>query len=570
MQEPIWVRHYLPGVPARIEKPEFPTLVDCVRASTAANPGKTAFTICFPDAVGGSLTFDEVDRLSDAFAAYLRESLRLETGDRVAIQSPNILAHPIVTFGVFKAACILVNTNPRYTSHEMSHQFRDSGAKALVVADDCVEKLPTALPQTAIQHVVTTGTNDFCPGAPDFVGPPGSLPLVEALARGREIISSRGLDVRSYAAELKPDDVAILQYTGGTTGVSKGAMLTHANLLWHLTVTRKFSESQTNPEGEVVLTVLPLYHIFAFSINLLNYFRDGSHNILIPVARPLTNLRKAFESFPITWMTGVNTLFAGLLNEPWFRAHPPKAMKVAIGGGAAMHRAVMEDWTQLVGTPIYEGYGLTETSPALAFNLIGGKTRIGTIGVPLPNVEMRFVKDDGSEAAFGEPGEIVVRSPLVMAGYWNRPDETAKVLKDGWLRTGDIGTMDEDGYVRIVDRKKDMILVSGFNVYPNEVEDCIAKLPGIVEVAVIGVPDEHTGERVKAFVVTSDPTLTPEKIRVHCREYITDYKVPKELEFLDELPKSTVGKILRRELRAEEIRKLHSLSSKVPHSPIAS
>jgi long-chain acyl-CoA synthetase len=549
VSDPRWVRHYPPGVPARIERHDFASLPDLIRQSAATWGARPAYTACAPDGATASLTFEAVDRHSDAFAVYLRRTLKLARGDRVAIQAPNGLAYPIVAFGVFKAGCVLVNTNPLYTAAEMTHQFNDSGARALVAADACYERLVEVLPKTSIERVVTTSANDFFPGGGPRFSPFPSHALREAIELGRG-----GEEARGYAAELGDADTAVLQYTGGTTGVSKGAMLTHGNLLWQVTTSHAFSAGQSVPGEEVVLTVLPMYHIFAFSVNLLGYFRDGWHNILIAVGRPLSNLRAAFEKFDITWMTGVNTLYAGLLKEPWFRERPPRSMKAAIGGGAAMHQAVVEEWKAVVGSLIYEGYGLTETSPTMTFNPIGGLYKIGSIGIPLPNWEVRVLKDDGTEAAMGEPGEIVARGPQVMRGYWNRPDETAKVLSDGWLRTGDVAVMDEDGYLRIVDRKKDMILVSGFNVYPNEVEDCIAKLAGVTEVAVIGVPHEVSGEVVKAFVVAPGVALTADQVREHCRKTLTGYKIPKLVEFRRELPKSAVGKILRRELRAEELR----------------
>jgi long-chain acyl-CoA synthetase len=343
----------------------------------------------------------------------------------------------------------------------------------------------------------------------------------------------------------------MLQYTGGTTGVSKGAMLSHGNLLANLQQAFSMGASHIEPGREVVLTALPLYHIFAFTFNLLCFYAAGARNVLVPSPRPIQNLQRAFDNYPITWVSGVNTLFNALLNEEWFTAFPPAHLKAAVAGGAALQAAVAQRWERVTGTRIAEGYGLTESSPVVCFNPIGGERRDESIGIPVPGTQVRLVDDAGVPVPLGSPGELVVRGPQVMQGYWNRPDETAKTLRDGWLHTGDVAVMDAQGWFRIVDRKKDMILVSGFNVYPNEVEDTIAKLDAVLEVAVIGVPDAKTGEAVRAYVVRQDDRLTEDEVRAHCRRYLTDYKLPRSIEFRTELPKTPIGKILRKDLRAE-------------------
>ena len=374
--------------------------------------------------------------------------------------------------------------------------------------------------------------------------------LPAALQAGRDKQDEINTPIQHYRSGIQPDDIACLQYTGGTTGVSKGAMLSHKNILMNVAQTMELITGVEKGK-EVALTALPLYHIFAFTVNFLGFFSIGAHNILIPNPRPLSNLKRAFENYKITWMSGVNTLFNGLNNELWFLDSPPKHLKFASSGGMAMQSSVAERWEEITGAPALEGYGLTETSPVLTFNPLG-KTRTNSIGIPLPSTDIRCLDEKGKEVPVGEAGELAARGPQIMLGYWKKPDETAKTMMDGWLLTGDIATMDKDGYFRIVDRKKDMILVSGFNVYPNEIEDVLAAHPGVMEVAVIGVPDGAAGEAVKAFIVKQDETLTTESIRSYCKEHLTNYKVPKLVEFRDELPKSNVGKILRKDLRVED------------------
>jgi long-chain acyl-CoA synthetase len=525
---------------------------------------KAAFSCVVPNGMNGRLSFKQVDDLSDAFAGYLRAVLGLQAGDRVAVQLPNSLGYPVVALGVFKAGCVLVNTNPLYTESEMIHQFNNSGAKVLVVIDMFADKLPAVLAKTSVKHVVLAAVSEFFPVVPNAIVrgvqrvwsrvlPAVTVPhirLKAALAQGR--VSLEKTPARSYWEGVGLDDVAVLQYTGGTTGVSKGAMLTHSNLLHNILQTRAMGQSHMAPGQECVLTALPLYHIFAFTTNLLGFLAIGGHNVLVPSPRPVQNLQRAMENYPITWMTGVNTLFNGLLNEEWFIAFPPKTLKASISGGTALHSAVAKRWRDLTKTPIAEGYGLTETSPVVSFNPLTGMTRDGSIGIPAPGTQVRLIDDQGQDAALGSPGEIWVRGPQVMQGYWNAPEETAHVFKDGWFTTGDVAVMDEAGFMRIVDRKKDMILVSGFNVYPNEIEDVIAQMDNVLEVAVIGVPDDQTGEAVRAYVVQNPEHSKPviaEDVMEHCKKSLAAYKIPKRVILKDELPKSPIGKVLRKDLR---------------------
>ncbi|HEV2146762.1 MAG TPA: AMP-binding protein [Longimicrobiaceae bacterium] len=561
MSDRPWVPHYAEGTRPEIPPIPFRHIAEMARQSAAQHASTTAFTQCMPNGMDASLTYAEVDRHSDEFAAYLRGKLGLEAGDRVAVQMPNCLAYPIVALGIFKAGCVLVNTNPLYTPPEMIHQFSDAGARVLVIIDLFADRLPPVLPKTPVETVVTVRITEFFPVLQAVLIrtvlkyvkkqlPPTTVPhtsFQDALSAGRDRLKG-GVDLQGYLAGVDHGTVAALQYTGGTTGVSKGAMLTHGNLLANTAQMLEMNRMHLLPE-DVIMTALPLYHIFAFTVNFLGFYQMGGGNILIPSPRPPANMRKAWEKYPITWLSGVNTLFSALLNEEWFAKNPPKHLKVSVAGGMALHEAVSRRWEEMTRTPVVEGYGLTETSPVVTFNPLGGKVKVGSIGIPIPSTDVRCADDSGNTVATGQPGELLVKGPQVMLGYWERPDETAKTIKDGWLHTGDVATMDEEGYVRIVDRMKDMVLVSGFNVYPNEVEDCIARHPGVREVAVIGVVDERTGEAVKAFVVPGTPAPTSDDIIRHCRESLAPYKVPKHIEFRDDLPKSPVGKILRKDLR---------------------
>ena len=555
-----WLAAYPAGVPARIGTPPYGLLGEIAPDLAARKPAARAFTTVLPNGMAASLTFAEIDRYSDAFAAYLREALRLQPGARVAIQIPNGLAYPVAAFGIFKAGCVLVNVNPLYTAHEMAHVFADAESSAIVVIDMFADKLAEVFEQAPIPHVVLTEAASFFPvTSRRLIGfqqkyvkkqiPPPRFKhasLTKALAIGVASIRA-GANVKGYTREIEPSAIACLQYTGGTTGVSKGAMLTHRNLIMNVAQFIGFWGDDMR-ESAHVLTALPLYHIFAFTVNFLGHFIRGAHNVLIPSPRPLTNLRKAFEKEAITVVTGVNTLFNGLLNQPWFSANPPRSLWVSVAGGTALQEAVAQRWQKATGTPVIEGYGLSEASPVLTCNPVR-RAKLGSIGVPLPSTEMKCVDDHGNEVAIGEPGEIVARGPQIMPGYWRQPGETKNVLRDGWLYTGDIGKMDAEGYFSVVDRRKDIILVSGFNVYPNEVEAVLARLPGVNECAVIGVPDAASGEAVKAFVVRGDPALDAGAVRDFCKRELAHYKVPKYVEFRNDLPKSNVGKILRKDLR---------------------
>ncbi|MBA3592354.1 MAG: AMP-binding protein [Polaromonas sp.] len=533
---------------------------------------RTAFTCVVGNGMNGSLSYAEVDELSDAFAGYLRGVCGLAAGDRVAVQLPNSLSYPVVAFGVFKAGCVLVNTNPLYTPSEMIHQFNDAGASVLVVVDMFSDKLAEVVPKTGIKRVVLAGVSEMFPAIPNMVVrgvqkvwsktlppvPRLAVPverLADTLQAGRKTLPADG--VRVWWEHIPAASVAALQYTGGTTGVSKGAMLSHANLLANVDQVLAMGRSHMSAgdgSQECVLTALPLYHIFAFTANLLTFFDIGARNILVPTPRPVQNLQRAIENYPITWITGVNTLFNGLMNEEWFSAFPPKHLKAAIAGGTALHGAVAARWQGMTGTRVAEGYGLTETSPVITFNPMTGTARPDSIGIPVPGCEVRLVADDGSPAPVGQPGELAVRGPQTMLGYWQRPEDTALVIKDGWLYTGDVAVMDESGFFRVVDRKKDLVLVSGFNVYPNEVEEALSKLDAIFEAAVVGIPDSRSGEAVRAYVVKNpefEGELTQEMVITHCRSLLTDYKIPKSIVFRNELPKSPIGKILRKDLKAE-------------------
>ena len=560
-----WQTVYGPEVRPEIEHASYRTIGHMIRAIAETRGDAPAFTCCLPNGMNGTLSFAQVDEMSDDFALYLREELGLAQGDRVALQMPNALGFPVAAFGVLKAGCILVNVNPLYTAEEMARQFRDATPKALVIIDMFADKIPAATQGHPIPNIIVTRVAEFLPTLPrsivglvqkhwDRTVKPIEIPhtrLPAALEKGRAHRSANRAGAAAYAEALSPDDVACLQYTGGTTGVAKGAMLTHANLILNMEQTMELIAGVERGK-ETILTALPMYHIFAFTVNLLAFYWLGARNVLIPNPRPLGNLKRAFENYPITWLSGVNTLFNGLLNETWFQDSPPRHLKFAAAGGMALQAPVAQRWEKMTGKPVLQGYGLTETSPVLTFNPLGN-ARDGSIGVPVPSTELVCLDDEGRPLPQGEAGEIAARGPQVMAGYWNNPDETAIAMRDGWFRTGDIGVMDADGYFSIVDRKKDMIVVSGFNVYPNEIEECLAAHPGVLEAAVIGVPDEASGEAVKAFVVPRDPGLSEDDIRAHCKAHLTGYKRPRHIFFADDLPKSNVGKILRKDLRAAEL-----------------
>ena len=550
-----WLDHYPAGVPAQINNDDYASVAAVIDEAFTNFADRPAFTN-----FGKTLSYREIDESSRQFAGYLTGVLKLGKGDRIAIMLPNVLQYPIALFGALRAGLVVVNTNPMYTARELRHQLEDSGAKAILVLDNFAATLQEVLAQTHVQHVVTTGLGDL-------LGTKGVL-INFALKHIKKMVPAfniphavrfRDALVQGNAHPLKPvqlshDDIAFLQYTGGTTGVAKGAMLTHGNMVANMLQAGAWFSAKIRPGEEIIITALPLYHIFALTCNCFIFLRFGGQSILVTNPRDMPAFVKELASVKFTSITGVNTLFNGLLNTPGFDRVDFSHLRMSFGGGMAVQRTVAEKWQKVTGCALVEGYGMTESSPVATINpLVDGARFSGSIGLPIPSTEIGIQDDDGKPLAMGEVGEICIRGPQVMKGYWEQPAETSKVLSsDGWLRTGDLGRIDETGLVYIVDRKKDMILVSGFNVYPNEIEDTVMQNPGVAEVAAVGVPDEHSGEVVKLFVVRKDPNLTVEALKEFCRENFTGYKRPKLIEFRDELPKSNVGKILRRELRDEK------------------
>lgn len=549
-----WTARYPKGVGATVEATvnQYRSTLDVFEETVGRFPTKPAFTC-----MGKTLTFSELNRKAESFAAFLQNELKLKKGDRIAIQMPNILQYPIALFGAIKAGLVIVNTNPLYTEREMKHQFNDAGCTAVIILANFAHNLQKVLHETKIQHVIVTELGDLLgfpkslvvntvvkhvkKMVPDF-SLPDAISFNDTLERGAKLTCSR--------VPMELDEVAFLQYTGGTTGVSKGAMLTHRNVVSNMEQIRYWMLPKLKEGEEVVVCALPLYHIFAFTVNALAIAKYGGHNILITNPRDIPAFVKELKKHPITVFTGVNTLYNALLNNAEFQKLDFSTYKLAVAGAMALQKAVAIRWKEVTGCTIVEGYGLTETSPVASCNPIDGTDRTGTIGLPLPSTLIKMIDDDGKDVAIGETGEICIKGPQVMKGYWQRPDETANVMTaDGWFKSGDIGFMDADGFSKIVDRKKDMILVSGFNVYPNEVEDVVATHAGVLEVAAIGIADEKSGEVVKIFVVKKDPSLTAEQVIEHCRTGLAGYKVPKAVEFRTELPKTNVGKILRRALR---------------------
>jgi long-chain acyl-CoA synthetase len=514
--------------------------------------------------MGTTLTYAELDIKTRAFGAYLQQTVGLSKGDRVALMMPNLLQYPVAMFGALRAGMTVVNVNPLYTARELQHQLQDSGAKVIVVLENFARTLEQVLDRTAVTHVVSTRIGDLLSFPSGVIAnlvvkyvkrmvPSWNIPHAVEFAR---ILAGTDLEPLREVA-IGPDDIAFLQYTGGTTGVPKGAILTHGNMVANLEQTAAWIGKNLEDGAETIITALPLYHVFSLTANLLTFLKLGAHNVLITNPRDIDGFIKELKSIPFTAITGVNTLFNAMLNAPGIRGIDASALKLAIGGGMAVQRKVAERWQELFGVPLIEGYGLTETAPIVCSNPLDAKEYTGSIGLPLPSTEVTIRDEEGRELPIGALGEICVRGPQVMKGYWNRPDETAKVFTaDGSLRTGDMGSMDERGFVKLVDRKKDMILVSGFNVYPNEIEDVVMTHPGVLETAAIGVPDERSGESVELIVVKRDPALTAQQLLDHCRQSLTGYKMPKVVVFRDEpLPKSNVGKILRRVLREEELAK---------------
>lgn len=557
-----WLASYGEGVDREFNPLPDRNLADLIRRVAKDNADKTAFITCLDNGLHGEMTFREADANSDQFAAYLRFELGLEPGERVAVQLPNCQSYPVAVFGILKAGLVLVNVNPLYTPRETNHQLKDSGARALLMFNLFGHNIQEATAGTDVSHVIMAGAAEFFPGprrllintvmklkkmVPEPTGE--ATPIKEALSRGKAHVSKLEDPVRRG-----PDDLAALQYTGGTTGPAKGAMLTHGNLLANLAQVQSVSKPVIEPGKETVLTALPLYHIFAFTNNLMGFYYNGCRNVLCPSPRPPSNLRKAFEKFEITQFAGVNILFHALANEPWFKDNPP-ALRQTVSGGTALHQSVAQEWQACTGVQPTEGYGLSETSPVVTVNQPTGENRLGTIGLPVPGTIVRIIDDEWNPVPAGEVGELAVKGPQVFQGYWNKPEETDAVLKDGFFRTGDMAVMDPDGFFRIVDRKKDMIDVSGFNVYPNEVEEVLSEHPDIDEAAVIGIPNQEAGgETVRAYVVTRNKELKDEDVIEFARKNLTAYKVPKEIRFADDLPKTPVGKILRKDLRNQVLK----------------
>lgn len=555
--EKVWLKRYPADVPAEIDPDRYSSLVEMFENAALRYADQPAFIN-----MGEVITFRKLEERSRAFAAYLQQGLGLQKGDRVALMMPNLLQYPIALFGILRAGMVVVNVNPLYTPRELEHQLNDSGAAAIVIVSNFAHTLEKIVFKTQVKHVILTRMGDQLSTAKgtlvNFVVKyikrlvpkyylPDAISFRTALQKGRRM---------QY---VKPDvintDMAFLQYTGGTTGVAKGAMLTHRNMQSNLEQAKAAYAPLLQPGHELVVTALPLYHIFALTMNCLLFIELGGRSLLITNPRDIPGMVKELSRYPFTAMTGVNTLFNALLNNEEFTKLDFSTLRLSVGGGMPVQKAVAEKWEKLTGKHLLEGYGLTECSPLVTGNPYDLKHYSGSIGLPVPSTDVRLVDDEGNDVTvFGEPGELWVRGPQVMLGYWQRPDATDEVLKDGWLATGDVATLDEQGFLRIVDRKKDMILVSGFNVYPNEIEDVVALHPKVLESAAVGVPNEVSGETVKLFVVKKDASLTPEELLTHCRRYLTGYKVPKIVEFRDELPKSNVGKILRRELRDEQVK----------------
>ena len=551
--EKIWLKSYPKGIPAEIDVNEYQSVRELFEESVGKYAARPAFTC-----MGKSMTFGELDTLSNAFGAWL-QGIGCKKGSRVAVMMPNILQYPVCVFGALRAGCTVVNVNPLYTARELEHQLKDSGAEVLVCVENFANTVAEVVGKTRVRQTVVTSIGEllgFKGLIVDFVlrhvkkmvpkySLPGAIRVSDALAEGRKRTLER--------VDIGHDDIAFLQYTGGTTGVSKGAMLLNRNMVANMLQARAwvkpfFDESRR----EVIITPLPLYHIFSLTANCLVFMSVGAENILIPNPRDIPGFVKEMGKHKFTALTGVNTLFNALVNNPEFGQLDFSSLRITLGGGMAVQEAVAKKWKEVTGTPLIEAYGLTETSPAATINPLDLPAYNGSIGLPISSTEVMLRDDAGREVALGQPGEICIRGPQVMAGYWQRPDETAKVMdKDAWFATGDVGVMDERGFVRIVDRKKDMILVSGFNVYPNEIEGVVAGHPGVLECAAVGVPDEKSGEAVKLFVVRKDAALTADDVKKYCREHLTNYKCPRDIEFRTELPKTNVGKILRRELRDE-------------------
>ncbi len=549
-----WLKSYPKGVPQEIDPDKYKNIAQLFDESVKQYASNQAFVH-----MDVALTYAELDKLTDDFGSYLSNVVGLKKGDRIAIQMPNMLQFPVAMFGAIKAGLVVVNINPLYTPSEMKHQFNDSGAVAIVILTNFASNLQQVIKDTKIKTVITTEIGDLFPFIKkhlvNFVvknvkkmvpaySLPGTISFNTALKEGAK--------QKLVRPEVANTDVAFLQYTGGTTGLSKGATLSHRNIIANMEQIFAWVGSAFIPGKEIIITALPLYHIFALTVNCLAIFKVGGKNILITNPRDMPAFMKDLKKYPFTVFTGVNTLFNGLMNQPDFKEIDFSTLRMSLGGGMAVQDAVAIRWQELTGSNLLEAYGLSETSPGLTANPVDGNHKLGFIGLPIPSTQVVIADDAGNFMPIGERGEIWAKGPQVMSGYWNKTEETANVFQDGWFKTGDIGVMDEDGFFKIVDRKKEMVLVSGFNVFPSEVENVIASHPKVLEVGVIGVPDDKSTEAVKAFVVKKDDSLTAEEVIAYCKENLTAYKCPKHVAFKDELPKSNVGKILRRKLKEED------------------
>jgi long-chain acyl-CoA synthetase len=553
-QEYPWIKNYPKGIPAEINPDNFSSLVDLLETSFTKYGDKVAY-----ESMGKTLTYAEVDKYSAKFADYLQNHTNLKKGDRIAIQMPNLLQWVVAMFGSIRAGLVVVNTNPLNTAREMEHQLSDAGAKAIVILANFAFNLEKIVANTPVETIVITEIGDMLGGVKktlvNFVVK-NVKKMVPSYSIAGAVRFNHALKLGTAGKFEKPkvesEDIAFLQYTGGTTGVSKGAMLTHRNIIANMEQISAWMLPKLKEAEEIIVTALPMYHIFALTVNCLSFLKLGAMNVLITNPRDMPAFIKTLKKFPFTVMTGVNTLFNGLLNQEDFKTVDFSHFKIAVGGGMAVQDVVATKWKEVTGVALAEGYGLTETSPVLFCNPIDGSERIGSIGLPLPSTEIRIMDEVGKEMPLGEAGEICAKGPQVMKGYWERPEETDNVFINGYLKTGDIGFVDKDGYGKIVDRKKEMINVSGFNVFPNEVENVIAEHEKVLEVGAIGISDPKSTEKVKVFIVKKDESLTEEEIIAYCKENMTSYKVPKQVEFRKELPKSNVGKILRRVLKEEE------------------
>jgi long-chain acyl-CoA synthetase len=560
MEDYRWFNYYPKGIPPEINPDKYKTLNEMFDESFRKYGDLTAY-----ENIGSRITFRQLDKLSLNFAKFLKHELGLEKGERIAIQMPNLMQYPIALLGALRAGLIVVNTNPLYTPREMEHQFSDSGIRAIIILENFASNLQKIIKNTSIEYVIISRIGDVLGGLKGEIVnlvikyvkkmvPPYSIPNVIPF---KKTIKTRP-EFSFSPPDLKSNDTAFLQYTGGTTGVSKGAILSHRNMITNMEQISAWMVPKLIEREETIITALPLYHIFALTVNCLAMLKIGAKNILITNPRDMPAFVKELRKQPFTVFTGVNTLFNALLNQPDFVSIDFSRFKVAVGGGMAVQKSVANRWKEVTGLGLVEGYGLSETAPVLTCNPIDGTERIGTIGIPVPSTRIKILDEEGQEVELGKPGEICAMGPQVMSGYWEKEEETERVFIDGWFKTGDIGIMDEDGFIRIVDRKKEMINVSGFNVYPNEIEEVVAGHPKVLEVGVVGVPDERSSESVRCYIVKKDESLTAEEIMIYCKDKLTAYKRPRSVIFKNELPKSNIGKILRRILKEEALQEMDS------------